>query len=317
MNVKPYQPLVKLPSERANILLVDDRPENLLALEAVLDDLGTNFVKANSGEEALRRLLENEFAIVLLDIQMQGMDGFETARLIRTRAKNRHTPIIFLTAYDTEPDQLEKGYSLGAVDFLTKPFIPYILRAKLAALVQLSEERLQATRLAEQYQLLIEGTAEYAIFMLDPEGRVLTWNGGARRLKGYAAEEIIGQHFSRFYTKEAVESGWPGHELTVAKTEGRIEDEGWRLRKDGSRFWANVVITALRDPTGDLIGFSKITRDLTERRQAEENARHLLQEEASLAAAEADPPWRLSEPRAKNVANGNNCRSPFQASVTA
>ena len=121
MNVKPYQPLVKLPFERANILLVDDRPENLLALEAVLDDLGTNFVKANSGEEAFRRLLENEFAIVLLDIQMQGMDGFETARLIRTRAKNRHTPIIFLTAYDTEPDQLKRvlarcrGFSHEAV----------------------------------------------------------------------------------------------------------------------------------------------------------------------------------------------------------
>ena len=177
------------------------------------------------------------------------------------------------------------------------------------------EERLQATRLAEQYQLLIEGTAEYAIFMLDPEGRVLTWNGGARRLKGYAAEEIIGQHFSRFYTKEAVESGWPGHELTVAKTEGRIEDEGWRLRKDGSRFWANVVITALRDPTGDLIGFSKITRDLPNAGRLKKTHATCFKRRHHAAAAE-DSPWRLSEPRAKNVANGNNCRSPFQASVT-
>ncbi len=139
----------------------------------------------------------------------------------------------------------------------------------------------------ERFRLLVEGTQDYAIFMLDPHGHVLTWNPGAERLKGYRAEEIIGQHFSRFYPQEAIDRGWPAHELSVAATEGRFEDEGWRVRKDGSRFWANVVITALHDEAGNLRGFSKITRDLTERKQAEENARRLLQEEAARSAAEA------------------------------
>src|SRR5215471_6743598 len=107
--------------------------------------------------------------------------------------------------------------------------------------------------------------------MLDPHGYVLTWNQGAQRLKGYTPKEIIGQHFSRFYPQDVVERGWPAHELNVALTKGRFEDEGWRVRKDGSHFWANVVITALYDEAGKLRGFSKITRDLTERKQAEEN----------------------------------------------
>jgi PAS domain S-box-containing protein len=123
------------------------------------------------------------------------------------------------------------------------------------------------------YRLVIEQTKDYALFVLDPAGRISTWNAGAERIKGYAADEIIGRHFSVFYTRESVESGWPAHELKVATAEGRFEDEGWRVRKDGSRFWANVVITALRDPQGRLLGFSKITRDLTGRREHEEALR--------------------------------------------
>src|SRR5205807_602411 len=105
-------------------------------------------------------------------------------------------------------------------------------------------------------------------------------------IKGYRPEEIVGQHFSRFYPRDAVASGWPTHELTVASATGRFEEEGWRVRKDGSRFWANVVITALRDEAGTLRGFAKVTRDLTDRRQAEQNARRLLQEEAARRAVE-------------------------------
>src|SRR6185295_10054055 len=116
------------------------------------------------------------------------------------------------------------------------------------------------------YQRMIEQARDYALFMLGPDGRIMTWNLGAQRLKGYAPEEIIGRHFSIFYTPEALESGWPAHELKVATLEGHFEDEGWRVRKDGSRFWANVVISALRDDDGKLLGFSKITRDLTDRR---------------------------------------------------
>jgi PAS domain S-box-containing protein len=147
-----------------------------------------------------------------------------------------------------------------------------------------AEERLRLSE--ERFRLMVEGVRDYAIFMLDPQGRIATWNAGAQRLKGYTAAEIIGQHFSRFYPEDAVDRGWPEEELRRAAAEGRIEDEGWRIRKDGSRFWANVVITALRDEAGTLRGFAKVTRDLTERRQAEENARRLLREEASRQAAE-------------------------------
>ena len=134
------------------------------------------------------------------------------------------------------------------------------------------------------YQILVEQVQDYALFVLDPAGRIMTWNVGARRIKGYAPEEIIGKHFSAFYTPDAVERGWPAEELRLATREGRFEDEGWRLRKDGSRFWANVIITALRDEHGKLLGFSKITRDVTDRklheealRQAEERFRLLVE----------------------------------------
>ena len=123
---------------------------------------------------------------------------------------------------------------------------------------------------AEQFRLLVEGVKDYAIFMLDPQGVIITWNAGAERIKGYRADEILGEHFSRFYMRDAVARGWPQYELRVATAEGRFEDEGWRLRKDGSRFWANVVITALYDERGELRGFAKVTRDLTDRRRTEE-----------------------------------------------
>jgi hypothetical protein len=123
------------------------------------------------------------------------------------------------------------------------------------------------------FRRVVEQTRDYAVFVLDPRGHIRTWNLGAQRLKGYRPEEIIGKHFSVFYTRQAVDSGWPDHELKVAAREGRFEDEGWRVRNDGSRFWANVIIAALRDDEGQLIGFSKFTRDLTERRLHEEALR--------------------------------------------
>jgi PAS domain S-box-containing protein len=125
----------------------------------------------------------------------------------------------------------------------------------------------------ERFRLLVEGVRDYAIFMLDPTGLVLTWNAGAERFKGYRADEIIGQHFSRFYPPQALARGLPEHELEVAREVGSFEDEGWRVRKDGSLFWANVVITAMRNAEGRLLGFSKVTRDLTQRRGHEEALR--------------------------------------------
>ena len=120
----------------------------------------------------------------------------------------------------------------------------------------------------ERFRLLVEGVADYAIFMLDVNGRIATWNVGAQRIKGYSAEEIVGQHFSVFYPQEAVDSGWPEHELQVAAESGRFVDTGWRLRKDGTSFWANVTITAMRDAVGRLLGFAKLTRDMTQSQRA-------------------------------------------------
>ena len=131
------------------------------------------------------------------------------------------------------------------------------------------------------YQLMVESVRDYAIFMLDPNGYVASWNRGAERIKGYTADEIIGKHFSVFYREEAIAIGHPQKELEIAKLEGRFEEEGERLRKDGTAFWANVVITAVHDEDGSLVGFAKVTRDLTERRNAElralENARSLAE----------------------------------------
>jgi PAS domain S-box-containing protein len=140
----------------------------------------------------------------------------------------------------------------------------------------------------ELFRLLVSNVEDYAIFMLDPGGHVASWNAGAQRIKGYQADEIIGQHFSIFYTEEEKYSGKCEHELEVASSKiGRFEDEGWRVRKDGTRFWANVVIGAVRNARGELVGFSKVTRDLTERRANEdERAARLAAEKANRAKDE-------------------------------
>jgi PAS domain S-box-containing protein len=131
------------------------------------------------------------------------------------------------------------------------------------------EATLAALETERRFRLLVQGVTDYAIFMLDPEGTVTNWNTGAQHIKGYTADEIVGQHFSRFYTPEDREAGVPWKALQTAEREGRFAAEGWRQRKDGSRFWANVVIDAIHDENGALLGFAKVTRDLTERREAE------------------------------------------------
>ena len=140
------------------------------------------------------------------------------------------------------------------------------------ALVQLGETE-------RSFELLVEGVTDYALFMLDPNGNIVSWNAGAKRIKGYEANEIIGRHFSAFYTPEDIAAETPSRGLLTAQREGRFETEGWRMRKDGSRFWANVVIDPIRD-RGELIGFAKITRDITERRATEERLRHAQKMEA-------------------------------------
>src|SRR5712672_2759471 len=149
------QPTEQLPPERVKILLVDDTPENLISLEAALDGLGQELVLANSGMEALRHLLDHDFAAILLDVKMPEMDGFQTAELIRRRPRCRHTPILFLTGYKSD-EHLFRGYDLGAVDFLFKPIVPEILRSKVAVFVELSRNE---ALLREQTRILQEQAA--------------------------------------------------------------------------------------------------------------------------------------------------------------
>jgi PAS domain S-box-containing protein len=150
-----------------------------------------------------------------------------------------------------------------------------------APLIINQERKKTKTSLADSnqvFRLLVDSVRDYAVFVLDPEGFVITWNAGAQAIKGYTRDEILGQHFSKFYLPEAVQSGWPTRELALAEKEGRFSDEGWRVRKDGTSFWASVIITPLRDPDGQLAGFAKVTQDMTERRKWEERIQELNKE---------------------------------------
>ena len=150
----------------------------------------------------------------------------------------------------------------------------------------------------ERFRLLVEGVSDYAIFMLDANGNIATWNAGAKRINGYEADEIIGKHFSTFYPAKAIESGWPAHELEVAAQSGSYAEEGWRLRKGGTQFWASVTITALRDDEHRLVGFAKLTRDLTERKRAEAIEVASQQRDAIL---EAERSARMSAQQAARI----------------
>jgi PAS domain S-box-containing protein len=146
--------------------------------------------------------------------------------------------------------------------------------AKITRDITARKEAEQTLRHSERsFRMLVDGVVDYAIYMLDPSGLIITWNSGAERLKGYTAQEIIGQHFSRFYTREERAAGKPGRVLEAARREGRFEGEGWRIRKDGGRFWALVVVDAIRNENGELEGFAKVTRDITERRSAQDAVR--------------------------------------------
>src|ERR1700689_439941 len=164
------------PGAKVKILLVDDTPENLVSLEAALDTLGEELVFANSGREALRHLLEDDFAAILLDVKMPDMDGFETAELIRSRPRSRHVPILFLTGYKNE-EHLFRGYDLGAVDFLFKPIVPEVLRSKVAVFVELSRSHAklqqQADALRKQAEELQRAEQEVRQLNANLEARVL------------------------------------------------------------------------------------------------------------------------------------------------
>src|SRR2546430_15694703 len=250
----------------ANILIVDDDVKSLTAMEALLAGPGREIVTAASGAEALRCLLRRDFALILLDVRIPDMDGFETATLIRQRERSRYTPIIFISAIDTLESDVFRGVASGAVDYLFKPVVPQVLKAKVSVFVDLfrMNEQLkeQAIRQSEErFRLVVDSLQDYAVFMMDPEGRVSSWNRGAERIGGWKQQEVIGELFGRFYIPEDREKGLPALALREAATESRYEEEGWRIRKDGTWFWANLVVTALMDDNGALVGFSAIIRD--------------------------------------------------------
>jgi PAS domain S-box-containing protein len=264
----------------ANILVVDDDQKTLLAMEALLSGPGRKIITAASGREALRHLLHHEVALILLDVRMPDIDGFEAAALIRQRERLRHIPIIFLSAIDTLEEDVYRGVASGAVDYLFKPVVPQVLQAKVSVFIDLFRinERLkqEAVRKSEErFRLVIESLQDYAVFMMNTEGRISLWNLAAQQIRGWTEEEVIGQSFEVLYSPEERQKGHPWQAMKRAADDARHEEEGWCLRKDGSRFWANVVYTAIWDEDGSLIGFSSVTRDLTERKRAEEELRML------------------------------------------
>jgi len=249
-----------VPREKVKILLVDDNQDNLVSLEAALDSLNEDLVLARSGTEALRYLLESDFAAILLDVKMPDMDGFETAELIRSRKRSQHTPILFLTAYRNE-EHLFRGYDLGAVDFLFKPIVPEILRSKVAVFVELSRsaqiQQAQANILAKaelKFRSLLEGAPD-AMLITTEAGQILLANSRADDLFGYSRQELLANNIRLLV---------PQWSLSARRTVGELN----AVCKDGKTFPSEISCSPLQTEEGVLI--TSAVRDVTERKRAEQ-----------------------------------------------
>jgi PAS domain S-box-containing protein len=276
-------------TERAKLLLVDDRPENLLALEAILEPLETDLVRASSGEEALRRLLHEEFAAILLDVQMPGMDGFQTAELIKRRERTSHVPILFLTAISKDAEHIFRGYSAGAVDYLLKPFDPLILRAKVAVFIDLWQKTMEIRRrdslLAEQELAAVERESDVRyrsladavpqiVWTTDAEGRTRFYNGRWFEYTGMSRAEP-GSALAHIHPDDVPRS----QELWASAKEHEtpFEIEYRLLRADGVYRWHLGRAVAERDETGTLIGWVGTATDIEDRKLAEERQAFLAE----------------------------------------
>jgi PAS domain S-box-containing protein len=268
-------PTEQPPSEAVKILLVDDTPENLISLEAALDGLGQELVLANSGMEALRHLLDNDFAAILLDVKMPDMDGFQTAELIRSRKRSRHTPILFLTGYKSD-EHLFRGYDLGAVDFLFKPIVPEILRSKVGVFVELSRNTALLRRQAEvlskaeqKFRSLLEAAPD-AMIISSEDGRISLVNSQAEVMFGFRREELIGQNI-RVLVPEWASSPRSMDSHLIGAAGPSSPWELWAIRKNKQRYPVEISLSPLQTEEGLL--FTSAIRDITERKKADEAIR--------------------------------------------
>src|SRR2546427_6363009 len=256
--------------EKVNILLVDDRRENLLALEGILKGIGQNLVKATSGAEALKYLLRNEVAVILLDVEMPDMDGFQTATLIRDRDKTKHTPIIFLTAISKSDIHVSQGYSLGGVDYIFKPFAPDVLRSKVSAFVQMFQQRREAQRQSAllkaetDFVTAVLDTVAGFVLVLDSDARILRVNRSWEKMTGYSLEDVKGNYLWDYLEdKEAAKA-------FLNLRQPYTECEEYWLTKSKRRRLVSWCCTILRDGTGESEHFVVTGRDITELHQRTE-----------------------------------------------
>jgi len=272
-----------------NILLVDDEPRNLMVLESILDSPDYHLTTAQSGQEALMALLTQDFALLVLDIEMPGMNGWELAQFIKRRKKTEHIPIIFLTAHYAEDEHVLQGYTAGAVDYLTKPFNSAILRSKVAVFAHLCrkaalEESNRALKESEERARAVLNSALSAVVVIDSEGRITEWNAEAERMFERSRLEALGLNLSetiipmRF--REAHRRGLE-HFLTTG--EGPVLNrliEMSALRRDGSEFPVELSVSSLK--SGNTVTFCGFITDITQRNQAEQQIRASLQEKEVL-----------------------------------
>ena len=275
---------------KASVLLVDDRSANLLALRTLLDEMGYPLVEAGSGEEALRLMDGEEFAVVLLDVQMPTMDGFETATRIREQSRYGQTPIIFITAHDETRVTVERAYALGAVDFLMKPLIPVVLRAKVAGFVELflkteqvkeQAERLRQAERSQYERSLVEerqwfrvalGSIGDAVITIDAEGNVVTMNPVAENLTGWSQDEAKGQPLGRFFiianeeTRERVEN--PALRALSEQVLVGLTNHTLLIAKDGTERPIDYSAAPIKNEKGETIGVVLVFRDVGEQRRA-------------------------------------------------
>ncbi|MDQ9172394.1 response regulator [Oxalobacteraceae bacterium R-40] len=272
------------------VLLVDDQPANLIALKATLGELDCTLVLASSGEEALRHALTSEFAVILLDLQMPSMDGFEVARFIRERENSKRTPIIFVTATGPNDFPVEEAYAFGAVDYMTKPLNSTVLLSKVSFFIDLYrksaelariQQKEHAAALAEKnarIRLILDNARDYAFIIMNNSGQIMEWDGAAQDITGWQASEAIGKDVAILFTPEDLAINRPQTELECAAKTGKANDKRWHLRKDGTRFYADGVMIPLEDEQGKLHGFAKMFRDDTQRKLIETERERLLRE---------------------------------------